>query len=137
MIVKRLAGEFGIGELQARSAAALLDEGNTIPFIARYRKEATGELDEELLRRLEERLRYLRNVEERRGEVSRLIAAQDRLTPEIEQALAAAERLQEIEDLYRPFRPKRRTRASSARERGLAPLAEQILEQASGELAGL
>jgi uncharacterized protein len=137
LIVKRLAGELGIGEPQARNAAALLDGGNTIPFIARYRKEATGELNEELLRRLDERLRYLRSLEERRTEVARLIAAQNRLTPEIEQALAVAKRLQEIEDLYRPFRPKRRTRASSARERGLAPLAEQILEQASGELAGL
>ena len=133
-IVARLAGELGIKEVQARNAAALLDEGNTIPFIARYRKEVTGELDEDLLRRLDDRLRYLRNLEERRGEVRQLIAAQDKLTPEIELALAAAQRLQEIEDIYLPFRPKRRTRASVAREKGLAPLAELILEQAPGSL---
>ncbi len=133
-IIARLAGELGIGEGQARSAAALLDEGNTIPFIARYRKEATGELDEDLLRRLDDRLRYLRNLEERRGEVRQLIAAQERLTPEIELALAAAQRLQEIEDIYLPFRPKRRTRAGIAREKGLAPLAELLLEQARGRL---
>lgn len=130
MIIKRLAGELGIREEQARSAAALLDEGNTIPFIARYRKEVTGELDEDMLRRLEDRLRYLRNLEERRGEVRQLIAAQDKLTPEIELSLAAAQRLQEIEDIYLPFRPKRRTRASMAREKGLASLAGLILEQA-------
>ena len=133
-IIARLAGELGIKEVQARNAAALLDEGNTIPFIARYRKEVTGELDEDLLRRLDDRLRYLRNLEERRGEVRQLIAAQDKLTPEIELALAAAQRLQEIEDIYLPFRPKRRTRASVAREKGLAPLAELILEQAPGSL---
>ncbi len=135
MIIKRLAGELGIREEQARSAAALLDEGNTIPFIARYRKEVTGELDEDMLRRLEDRLRYLRNLEERRGEVRQLIAAQDKLTPEIELALAAAQRLQEIEDIYLPFRPRRRTRASTAREKGLAPLAGLIMEQAHRSLA--
>ena len=129
-IIARLAGELAIGEAQARGAAALLDEGNTIPFIARYRKEVTGELDEELLRRLDDRLRYLRNLEARREEVRQLIAAQEKLTPEIEQALAAARRLQELEDIYLPFRPKRRTRAGIAREKGLAPLAGLILEQA-------
>ena len=130
IITGRLAGELGIKEGQVRSAAALLDEGNTIPFIARYRKEVTGELDEDLLRRLEDRLRYLRNLEERRGEVRQLIAAQDKLTPEIELSLAGAQRLQEIEDIYLPFRPRRRTRASVARGKGLAPLAGLILEQA-------
>ncbi|NLA04993.1 MAG: RNA-binding transcriptional accessory protein [Firmicutes bacterium] len=129
-IIARLAGELAIGEAQAGGAAALLDEGNTIPFIARYRKEVTGELDEELLRRLDDRLRYLRNLEARREEVRQLIAAQEKLTPEIEQALAAARRLQELEDIYLPFRPKRRTRAGIAREKGLAPLAGLILEQA-------
>jgi len=129
-IIARLAGELEIGEGQARNTAALLDEGNTIPFIARYRKEVTGELDEDLLRRLDERLRYLRNLEERRGEVRQLIAAQEKLTSEIELALGKAQRLQEIEDIYLPFRPKRRTRAGIAREKGLAPLAELILEQA-------
>jgi uncharacterized protein len=131
-IIHRLAGELKIGEAQARSAAALLDEGNTVPFIARYRKEATGELDEEQLRRLEERLRYLRGLEERRREIVQLIAAREKLTPEIERALAAARRLQELEEIYLPFRPKRRTRAGVAREKGLTPLAEMILEQASG-----
>ncbi|MGI6614415.1 MAG: Tex family protein [Dethiobacteria bacterium] len=131
-IIHRLAGELKIGEAQARSAAALLDEGNTVPFIARYRKEATGELDEEQLRRLEERLRYLRGLEERRREIVQLIAAREKLTPEIERALAAARRLQELEEIYLPFRPKRRTRAGVAREKGLAPLAEMILEQAPG-----
>ena len=133
-IIARLAGELAIGEAQARSTAALLDEGNTIPFIARYRKEVTGELDEELLRRLDDRLRYLRSLEERREEVRQLIASQEKLTPEIERALAAAGRLQEIEDLYLPFRPKRRTRAGIAREKGLAPLAELILKQHRGGL---
>lgn len=133
-IIHRLAGELKIGEAQARSAAALLDEGNTVPFIARYRKEATGELDEEQLRRLEERLRYLRGLEERRREIVQLIAAREKLTPEIERALAAARRLQELEEIYLPFRPKRRTRAGIAREKGLAPLAEMILEQAPGRV---
>lgn len=133
-IIHRLAGELKIGEAQARSAAALLDEGNTVPFIARYRKEATGELDEEQLRRLEERLRYLRGLEERRREIVQLIGDREKLTPEIERALAAARRLQELEEIYLPFRPKRRTRAGIAREKGLAPLAEMILEQAPGRV---
>ncbi len=133
-IAAHLARELGIREAQALSAVTLLDDGNTIPFIARYRKEVTGELDEDLLRRLDDRLCYLRNLEERRGEVRQLIAAQDKLTLEIERTLAAARRLQEIEDIYLPFRPKRRTRAGIARERGLTPLAGLILEQAHGKL---
>ena len=131
-IIRRLAGELGISAEQTRSAADLLDGGNTVPFIARYRKEATGELDEEQLRQLEERLRYLRALEERRGEIAQLIAAQEKLTPAIERALAAARRLQELEEIYLPFRPRRRTRAGIARENGLEPLAGMILEQVRG-----
>lgn len=133
-IITCLAQEFAIKKPQVHRTAALLDEGNTIPFIARYRKEVTGELDEELLRRLADRLEYLRNLEKRREEVVRLIEEQEKMTPEIEQALSAAKKLQEIEDLYLPFRPKRRTRASIARGKGLGPLAEQILEQVPGQL---
>lgn len=137
LIIRRLAGELGIRETQSRNAVALLDEGNTIPFIARYRKEVTGELDEDVLRRLEGRLQYLRNLEQRRKEVGQLIDEQGKLTPEIDRALAAAERLQEIEDIYRPFRPRRRTRASVARDKGLAPLADLVLGQAHGALEEL
>lgn len=122
-----LADELGIARWQAANTVALLDEGNTVPFIARYRKERTGELDEETLWRLSERAAALRALEERRQEVRRLLAEQGKLTPELEEALAAAESLQRIEDLYRPHRPKRRTRAQIAREKGLAPLAQAIL----------
>jgi len=124
---RRLAAELGIAPWQAANAVQLLDEGNTVPFIARYRKERTGELDEEVLWRLSERIAALRALEERKGEVRRLLAEQGKLTPELEAALAASESLQRVEDLYRPFRPKRRTRAQIAREKGLAPLAEAIL----------
>ena len=119
-----LADELGIARWQAANTLELLDEGNTVPFIARYRKERTGELDEEVLWRLSERAAALRTLEERRQEVRRLLAEQEKLTPELEEALAAAQSLQRIEDLYRPYRPKRRTRAQIAREKGLAPLAE-------------
>ncbi|MGM9525681.1 MAG: Tex family protein [Peptococcaceae bacterium] len=106
----------------------LLDAGNTIPFIARYRKEVTGEMDEVVLRELAERLQYLRNLEQRKAEVLASIAEQDKLTAELEKKIQAAERLQEVEDLYLPYRQKRRTRASVAREKGLEPLAMAILE---------
>ncbi len=141
-IIKALAAELGLKEEQVNATVALLDEGSTIPFIARYRKEVTGSLDDEQLRTLSERLNYLRSLDERREEVRRLIAEQEKLTPEIEKALANAKILTEIEDIYRPFRPKRRTRASIARERGLEPLAEAIKKQLSSysptleELAG-
>jgi uncharacterized protein len=128
-IIVRLARELGIRDTQARSTVALLDEGNTIPFIARYRKEATGELDENVLRNLEERLGYLRNLESRKAEVIRLIEELGKLTPELRAAIEGADKLQEVEDLYRPYRPKRRTRASIAKEKGLEPLAQMILEQ--------
>jgi uncharacterized protein len=128
-LVSRLARELNLREAQVERTVALLDEGNTIPFITRYRKEATGGLDEEQLRLLSERLAYLRNLEQRRGEVLAALDEGGHLTPELTAALAAAETLQAIEDIYLPFRPKRRTRAQIARELGLAPLAEFLLAQ--------
>jgi uncharacterized protein len=124
---RQIAEELSLGVGQVRTVAALLDEGNTIPFIARYRKEMTGELDENQLRAIEERRNYLRGLEERKSEVIRLIGEQGKLTPELENAIRAAVKLQEVEDLYRPYRQKRKTRASVAKERGLAPLAEWLL----------
>ena len=121
--------ELGIPRPQVESVVRLLDEGNTIPFLARYRKEQTGGLDEEVLRTIEQRLEYLRNLANRRAEVIRLIDEQGALTPEIAQALEAASTLQRVEDIYRPFRPKRRTRASVARERGLEPLADWLMSR--------
>ncbi len=128
-ILKTLSEELNIPQKQIDAAVGLIDEGNTIPFIARYRKEVTGGLDDTQLRDLETRLSYLRSLDARRAEVRDLIAAQDKLTPEIESALEKATILAEIEDIYRPYRPKRKTRASVARERGLAPLAEALCEQ--------
>ncbi len=125
----RLANEFGIKLWQVENTVALIDEGNTIPFIARYRKEATGELDDQLLRELSDRLAYLRNVEARKQEVKRLIDEQGLLTDELSQLIDNAEKLTEIEDIYRPFRPKRRTRATIAKEKGLEPLADLIMSQ--------
>ncbi len=130
-IIGQLAKELNISPRQVEQTAALLDDGNTIPFIARYRKEATGELDETVIRSLSERLTYLRGLEERKAEVTRLIETQEKLTPEISQAIGQATTLQELEDIYRPFRPKRRTRASVAKEQGLEPLALLLLEQSS------
>ncbi len=128
-IIKTLAAELGIRVEQVENTVALIDEGNTIPFIARYRKEVTGSLDDTALRGLEDRLNYLRNMDKRRQEISALIEGQDKLTPEITLALNNAKTLVELEDIYRPYRPKRTTRASIARDRGLAPLAELIFEQ--------
>ena len=128
-ISAKLARELSIKQSQIESAIKLIDEGNTIPFIARYRKEVTGGLDDQVLRELFDRLTYLRNLENRKEEVKRLIEAQEMLTEEISQALDKAVTLQEIEDIYRPFRPKRRTRASMAREKGLEPLAVIIYSQ--------
>ena len=124
-----LAEELGLGVEQVRKTVALIDEGNTIPFIARYRKEVTGSLDDTVLRDLFDRLNYLRNIEKRREEVKALIAAQEKLTPELECAIDSAKTLTEVDDIYRPFRPKRKTRASVARERGLEPLSELIFAQ--------
>jgi len=128
-IVKTAAEELKIKESQIAAALELLDAGNTIPFVARYRKEVTGGLDDTQLRDLWERVSYLRSLEERRREVKDLIEAQGKLTPEIVAALERATILAEIEDIYRPFRPKRKTRASVARERGLEPLAALLMEQ--------
>ena len=128
-IIKALAKELNLREEQVEKTVALLDEGNTVPFIARYRKEVTGSLDDVTLRSLEDRLNYLRKLDERRAEISALIEGQEKLTPEITAALDRAATLVELEDIYRPFRPKRKTRASVARERGLGPLADLIMEQ--------
>lgn len=128
-IIKALAKELNIGEKQVIATVGLLDEGNTVPFIARYRKEMTGGLTDEQLRTLDQRLIYLRNLQTRKAEVKKLLEEMEQLTPEIKQNLDNAVTLQEIEDIYRPFRPKRRTRATIAREKGLEPFAKQILAQ--------
>ena len=111
----------------------MIDEGNTIPFIARYRKEATGSLDDEVLRTLDERLRYLRNLTEKKEQVIASIQEQGKLTPELEAQIQEAATLVAVEDLYRPYRPKRRTRATIAQEKGLAPLADIIMLQMTKE----
>ena len=128
-IIAKLSEELSIKETQIRAAVELMDEGNTIPFIARYRKEVTGSLDDEQLRALEERLNYLRNLEKRKEEVRAAITEQGKMTEEIDSALETAQILAEVEDIYRPFKQKRKTRASVARERGLAPLADLFMEQ--------
>lgn len=128
-ILKMLAGELKLSAKQVRTTVGLLDEGNTIPFIARYRKEMTGELDEHAIRAIEERLQYLRNLEARKAEVLRLIFEQGKLTEELRLAITAAAKLQEVEDLYRPYRQKRKTRASVAKEKGLEPFAEWLMSQ--------
>ena len=128
-ILKTLAEEFKIKEEQVKETVALIDEGSTIPFISRYRKEVTGGLDDATLRDLNDRLNYLRKMEERREEISNLIDAQGKLTPEITFALNNAKTLVELEDIYLPYRPKRKTRASVARDKGLEPLAQYIMEQ--------
>ncbi len=128
-IFATLAQEFNIKEEQVEKTVALIDEGNTIPFISRYRKEVTGSLDDATLRDLNDRLGYLRNLEERRVQISTIIEGQGNLTPEITFALDNAKTLVELEDIYRPFKPKRTTRGSIARAKGLLPLAEYIMEQ--------
>ena len=128
-INKRLAAEFNIKLHQVENTVKLIDEGNTIPFIARYRKEATGSLDDQLLRNLYDRLIYLRGMEERKAEIKRLIDEQGKLTEELTLAIDSCEKLTELEDIYRPYRPKRRTRATIAKEKGLEPLAEIIMSQ--------
>ena len=125
-IIRKLAEELQIGPSQAEAAVKLIDEGNTIPFIARYRKEATGSLNDEVLRDLDERLKYLRNLEERKGQVMTAIAEQEKLTPELERQIQESQTLVAVEDLYRPYKPKRRTRAMIAKEKGLEPLADFI-----------
>lgn len=132
-IIDTLTAQLGLKRSQTESAVRLIDEGNTIPFIARYRKEATGSLSDEILRELYDKLIYLRNLENKKQETIRLISEQDKLTPEIENSIINASSLAEIDDIYRPFRPKRRTRAIMAKEKGLEPLAEIILEQNYGD----
>lgn len=128
-LIRAIATATGTQPQQVAGAVELLDEGNTIPFVARYRKERTGGLDEEQLRAIAERLAYLRGLEERKQAVLASLAEQEKLTAELEAAIAAAETLQAVEDIYLPFRPKRRTRATVARELGLEPLAQTILAQ--------
>ncbi|CVK20645.1 Tex family protein [Sporomusa sphaeroides] len=124
-----IARELAVKPHQVSATMTLLDDGNTVPFIARYRKEVTGELNEEHIRTIEERTQYLRNLIKRQEEILAGIESQDKLTPELAQAIQAATKLQELEDLYLPYRPKKRTRAQIAREKGLEPLAETILAQ--------
>lgn len=128
-IMKTLKEELKVEKWQVEAAVKLIDEGNTIPFISRYRKEATGSLNDEQLRNLHERLTYLRNLEEKKEQVLGSIEEQGKLTPELKEKILAAETLVVVEDLYRPYRPKRKTRASVAKEKGLAPLADYVLLQ--------
>ena len=128
-INQRLAEELQVKLWQVEAAVQLIDEGNTIPFISRYRKEFTGSLDDEVLRNLHERLTYLRNLEEKKQQVIGSIEEQGKLTEELKQAILNAQTLVAVEDLYRPYRPKRRTRATVAKEKGLEPLANIIMLQ--------
>ena len=128
-IILKLKEELKVEKWQVEAAVALIDEGNTIPFIARYRKEKTGSLNDDVLRTLHERLTYLRNLEEKKEQVLGSIEEQGKLTDELKEKILAAETMVVVEDLYRPYRPKRKTRAGVAKEKGLAPLAETILAQ--------
>ena len=128
-----LAEELNVREEQVDAAVKLIDEGNTIPFIARYRKEMTGSLNDEVLRTLFERLTYLRNLEDKKKQVLSSIEEQGKLTDELKASILAAQTMVVVEDLYRPYRPKRRTRATIAKEKGLEPLAKLILEQKTEE----
>ena len=128
-IIKVLQQELQIGYQQAEAAVKLIDDGNTIPFIARYRKEVTGALDDEVLRNLDERLKYLRNLEEKKEQVISSIREQEKLTPQLEEQIRAAMTQVAVDDLYRPYRPKRRTRAMIAKEKGLEPLADILFQQ--------
>ena len=128
-ILQKLSEEFHLKRNQVENTVQLIDDGNTIPFIARYRKEVTGSLDDQLLRELFDRLNYLRGLEKRKQEIIDSITEQELMTEELSAAIAAAQTLAEIEDIYRPYKPKRKTRASVARARGLQPLAELIFAQ--------
>ena len=132
-IEERLVKELGITLKQVQNVIKLLDEGNTVPFISRYRKEQTGGLSDDVLRKFFERLTYLRNLKERKEDVLRIIEEQEKLTPELKLNIEKATTLTEVEDIYRPFKAKKRTRATMAVEKGLKPLAELIL---SGEFNG-
>lgn len=128
-IIQKLIEEFSLKEFQVANTIKLIDEGNTIPFIARYRKEATGELSDEILRDFYERLCYLRSIEDKKEDILRLIDEQNLLTPQIADAIKHAKTITELDDIYRPYRPKRRTRATIAREKGLEPLAIILISQ--------
>lgn len=128
-IIESLTKQFNLQTWQVENTIKLIDEGNTIPFIARYRKEAHGTLDDQILRQLSDRLEYLRNLDKRREEISNSIISQEKMTDELQQKIEKAETLAELEDIYRPYKPKRRTKASIAKEKGLEPLANLILEQ--------
>ncbi|MBO7402748.1 MAG: RNA-binding transcriptional accessory protein, partial [Lachnospiraceae bacterium] len=131
-INEQLAKELNIRLEQVNATVKLIDEGNTIPFIARYRKEVTGSLNDEVLRTLDERLTYLRNLEEKKAQVIASIEEQGKLTDELRKQIEEAMTQVVVDDLYRPYRPKRRTRATVAVEKGLQPLADMILSQAEG-----
>ena len=133
-IEKLLSLEFSLRPVQVQNIINLLDEGCTIPFIARYRKELTGGVDDQTLRAFDDRLKYLRNLEKRKEEVTKAITEQGNMTEEIQQALNNAGTLTEVEDIYRPFKPKRKTRASVAIAKGLEPLADFILSQKGGSI---
>ena len=128
-VILKLKEELGVEKWQVEAAVKLIDEGNTIPFISRYRKEATGALNDEVLRNLYERLNYLRSLEEKKEQVIGSIEEQGKMTEELKAKILAAETMVVVEDLYRPYRPKRKTRASVAREKGLDGLAQYILQQ--------
>ena len=128
-ILQAITQELGVQKWQVEAAVKLIDEGNTIPFISRYRKEATGTLNDEQLRNLNERLTYLRNLEDKKNQVLSSIEDQGKLTEELKAQILAAQTLVVVEDLYRPYRPKRRTRATIAKEKGLEPLANIIMLQ--------
>ena len=132
-ILASLTEEFSLRRPQVEAVVNLIDEGNTIPFIARYRKEVHGGMDDQALRALSERLSYLRGLEKQREDVKNRIEEAGALTPELLSALEKASTLAEIEDIYRPYRPKRRSRATIAKEKGLEPLAAAILEQGEGD----
>ncbi|MDD7015573.1 MAG: Tex-like N-terminal domain-containing protein, partial [Firmicutes bacterium] len=121
-LINVLSQEFGIKPAQVEATVKLIDEGNTIPFIARYRKEVTGGLSDVVLRDMDDRITYLRNLENRKEEVARLIDEQGKLTPELKAQIEEAQVLQRVEDLYKPFKKKKATKASKAREKGLQPL---------------
>ena len=132
-IIQKLAAEFKVKTSQVEHTVELIDEGNTIPFIARYRKEVTGGLTDVILRDMDERLRYLRNLQERKEEVIRLIEEQGKLTDDLKIEIEKAEVLQRVEDLYKPFKQKKATRASKAKEKGLEPLAMIMFAQLKTE----
>ena len=131
-IIASITDQFKLQRWQVENTVKLIDEGNTIPFIARYRKEAHGTLDDQTLRQISERLEYLRNLDKRREEISKSIIEQEKMTDELQQKIDNAATLAELEDLYRPYKPKRKTRASVAKEKGLEPLAQAIFEQKAG-----